>query len=292
MTAAFAREGDDAGLLCADPAFCYFLVGGRLLPIEMPGTLEAPSPVAFDPLLHGGTASTSHRVPTVEVAAVTGSKVGEAATGMDSPNGAKAKKFHRPAAGESETPPGLAFLPWTYPYGKKNATSGSDLTPVRGNGGEKTDDGGDVGSAFSRSLFSVPMTTPPATTSPCARDADPAPGTKKESLVERAEHRAILPGQSLDLYLLHNSVSTAGETGPGGDRDEADRSEAGLAFLEGSVGGGPTAPRQWRLEAQGRVCVGRVSRRFLQELELEEPRHDVKVKVAFLRKTEASKESA
>lgn len=45
---------------------------------------------------------------------------------------------------------------------------------------------------------------------------------------------------------------------------------------------------RWRLEAREAACVGKVSKRFLQELELEEPRRDLDQKVAFLRRTEVS----
>lgn len=292
MTAAFAREGDDARLLCADPAYCYFLVSGSLLPIEMTGKHAAPSPIALRPLLHGSTGCTSHRVPTAEVAAVTESKVGEMSTSTDSPKGGgKPESFLRPVACASEKTAGLAFLSWAYPC-DNNRTSGSALTPVQGNGSEKVDDGSDVGSAVSKSLFSVPATTPSKTTaSPPAPDADPAPSTQNGSVVERVEYCPILPGQSLDVYLLHNSVGAAGKTGPEANHDEAGRSEVDSALPEGSTGDS-TATRGWRLEAQERVCVGRVSRRFFQELEREEPKHDVEMKIAFLRKTEASEEAS
>eukprot|EP00752_Nemacystus_decipiens_P007815 g6980.t1 len=285
MTAAFAREADDACLLCDDPAFSYFLVSGSVLPIDMASTHTAPSPLAFSPLLHSSSDYTWHRVPTVEVDAVTEPKVGEMATGMGSPKGGEAEAFPRPAACEGERRQGLAFLSWTYPY-SNNSTSGSALNLVHGNGAETSDDGGDVGSAVSKSLFPAPTTTPAtASASPCAPDADPAPSTPSRSVAEGVDKCPIMPGQSLDIFLHHRPGSSGEKAGSAGNHDEEGHAEVESVFPEGSTGDS-AAPRRWRLEAQERVCVGRVSLRLFQELKREEPKHDVEVKAAFLRKTE------
>lgn len=295
MTAAFAREGDHACLLCADAAFSYFLVSGSLIPIEATSVHAAPSLPASAPLFPSSTSCSSYGAPTVEATAVTESKVGKASTRTDSPKGLKTRVFPRPVACEVEKPPGLPFCSWTCPYDANTIISGSALTPVQGNGGEKMDDGGDLGSAVSKSLFSVPMTTSAeASTSPSTPDVKTAPTSatnERTAAVERVEGCPLLPGQSLDSYLLHKLASATGEAGPdGGDYAEADRPEVVSAFLEG-LNGDTTNPRRWRLEAQKRVCVGRVSLRFLKELEREEPRHDVEMKVAFLRRSEVSQEN-
>eukprot|EP00903_Cladosiphon_okamuranus_P014480 g13431.t2 len=285
MTAAFAREGDNACLLCTDPAFSYFLVSGSLMPIKATGVHATPS------LLTSAQLSSSHGAPTVEVASVTESRVGgKTSTRTHSPKETEAREHLRPVACEVETPPGLAFGAWTYPYDTNSIISGSALTPVQGkNGGENTYDGSDLGSAVSKSPFSVPMaTSAKASASPSASDVRTAPtSARNESAgVGQVEGCSLLPGQSLDSHLLHKLVSAVEEAGPdGGDYDEAGRPEVVPALPEG-FNGDTTDPRRWRLEAQGRVCVGRVSFRFLKELEREESKHDVEMKVAFLRRTE------
>lgn len=214
------------------------------------------------------------------------SKVGEKSTRTAALRGAKAENFPRPVAGENEQPSGLAFSSWAYSY-DTNSISGSALTPVQGNDDEIMDDG----SAVSKSRFSVPMTTSAkASTSPSAPGENIVPSSKTEDSMERVEGGPLLPGQSLDSYLLHKSTGAAEENGPEGNHDEAGRPEFVSASPEGLIGD-TTGPRRWRLEVQERVCVGGVSRRLLQELEREEPKHDVEVKVAFLRKTEASEET-
>lgn len=276
MTAAFAREGDDASLLCADPGFSYFLFSGILM-IEDTTVRASPLPSAPAPLFYDS--SKSHRAPTEEVAAVTGSKVGETSTRTGSPKGGKAELFLRPFAREIEKPPRLAFCSWTHPY-DSNSIGGSALSPEQGNGGDKMDDrGSDLGSAVSRSLFSFPMTTSAKiSTSPSAPDVSSAASTRRESARERVEGCPLFPGQSLDTYVLHKPVDAAEQIGSGGHHDQASLP-------------GTTSPRRWRLEAQECVCVGRVSRHFLHELGRQEPTHDIEERVAFLRKTEASEKS-
>lgn len=289
MAAAFVREGDDACSLCADPAFSYFLVSGSL---EVTSVNAAPSPLASAPLFGSSTAYSSHRAPSGEVPAVAESKVGEVSTRAGSPKGReKTETFPRPVACGIEKPAGLTFWSWTYPH-DNTSISGSALTPVQGNGGETMGDGSDVGSAGSKTRFSAPvMPCAEAGTSPSAPKANTAPSTENEQRMEQAEGCPLLPGQSLDSYLLHKSARAAEETGPEDNHHKAGHPEDDVsAFPEGLVcDEGP--PRRWRLEAQERVCVGRVSHRFLQELEREEPKHDVEVKVAFLRRTEASQET-
>lgn len=298
MAAAFAGEGDDACVRCADPAFSYFLVSGSLMPIKVVGMHVAPPslPLPSAPLFYSSPSCSSHRPPpTEEVAAVAESKAEETSTGKGSPKvGKQSETFVRPVACEVEKPPGLDFCSWTYPC-DSNSICGSALTPARENGCEKPDDGGDVGrdvgSAVSESLFSVPLTMSATKVgaSPSAPNAYTVRSAKNEDILERVQGSPLLPGQSLDPYLAHTSIGAAGETSPDGTHGEAGRPEVVYAFPEGSAGDETTGTGRWRLEAQERVCVGRVSRRFLSELEREEPKHDVEVKVAFLRKTEASR---
>ena len=292
MTAAFAREGDDARMVCDDPAFSYFLVSGSLMLVEISSVQAAPSLLASTPRRSSGASSATHRAPSVEVAATTeSSTAGETSTRTCSPKRAKTSQLVRPATREVEQPPGLAFCAWSYPNDVGIVVSGSAATPVPVKGGQEMDDGGDVASAFSKDLFSVP-TAPSATeasASPPAPDADTEACTgKARNPADRAKGRALSPGQSLDAYLLREPGSAAEEPGTNGKRGEAGRPGVVPAFPEGSNGDATGPRRRWRLEAQERVCVGRVSLRFLRELEREEPKREVDVKVTFLRRSEVS----
>lgn len=297
MAVAFARAGEDASLLCMDPASSYFVVSGSLLPVVDTGGNATPSAFIADPILQSSSSSgsASHPAPPDEEAVVApdakhsrqSSRRGAAQKGGD-----KRGLPYRVACGV-EGLPVPTCCSWTFSCDDSSAGASAWTCAAQT---RHSSDLVENGSAIKSAAGKRPP--PPATASPppsklrakTAPGAEVAPGAKIAHDTRHIEGRPILPGQSLDLHLLPVSPGESEDIDPEGVL-EAKRSEAAVPAKpvgskpEGSLGAAAD-PRRWRLEAREGVCVGRVSRRFLRELELEEPKREVEVKVTFLRQTE------
>ena len=158
-------------------------------------------------------------------------------------------------------------------------------------------------------------------------NAAPTPinGVPPSSLEQDNTTQPLFPGQSLDMYVCHQMnrqqvggtekketeektmgrqeipTGTVSQSLHSHARGQANR-KVGIGEEHGeTMGHGtpvavaadgpdrPKGPRGWRLEARQAACIGRVSRRFLQELEIEEPRRELEEKIGFLRRTEVNK---
>ena len=98
------------------------------------------------------------------------------------------------------------------------------------------------------------------------------------------ESPAAAVGQSLDLHTRGQANGKVGMAEEHGDTIGHDTPTAVAVHVSDPLKGSG-----WRLEARQAACIGRVSLRFLRELELEEPRREFEQKVGFLRRTEVNK---
>lgn len=118
-------------------------------------------------------------------------------------------------------------------------------------------------------------------------------GTEKKDSDEpagpiKSPTAAAVAGRSLDLLCARGQANII--VGMGEEHDEmVGRGMPSAVALEGSDRA--KGPGWWRLEARQAACIGRVSRWFLHELGLEEPRREFEQKVGFLRKTEVDRKS-
>jgi len=303
MTVSFAQKGEDASLLCSDASCSYFVVNGSLLPVVDTGEQATPQVFVAAPILQSSSRSASRPAPPDQAGAVVAEvKHSPQSTHPRAPKGgnkqdSKQGLDYRVACGV-EGLPVPACCSWTFSCDDNSSAMPSAWTcaaQTKHNGLMDLMDNGSIAIKNIASKRPTPAkagTPPPA---PEAKIAAPDAGTatpiaKIAQDPKRVEVRPIFPGQSLDLYLVPIPPGEVEEIGPEGDCDEARCPEAFPANPEGSFGE-EAARRRWRLEAREGVCVGRVSRHFLRWLELEEPKHDVEVKVAFLRRTEVSDEA-
>lgn len=299
MAVTFAQKGEDASLLCSDASCSYFVINGSLLPVADSSEQATPPVFVAGPILQSSSRSASRQAPPDEKAAVVAeAKHSPQSTHPGAPKGGRKEGLPYRVACGVECLPVPTCCSWTFSCDNSSSagasawtcaaqTKHSDLMGLMENGCSA------IKSIASKRPTPASAGGPPP--SPEAKIAAPNAGTaapiaKIAQDAKRVEGRPILPGQSLDLYLLPVPPGEEEEIGPEGDRDKGKRPDASPAKPEDSFGN-ETAPRRWRLEARDGVCVGSVSRRFLGELKLEEPKHDVEVKVAFLRRTEVSGES-
>ncbi len=299
MAVTFAQKGEEASLLCLDASCSYFVVHGSLLPVV--DTSEQATPPAFvaGPILQSSSRSALRQAyPDEEAAVATEAKHSPQSTRPGAPKGGPRQGLPYRVACGVEGLPVPACCSWTFSCDDGSSSAGASAwtcaTPTKHSDlmGLIENGSGAIKSVASKRRTPATAGTPPPS-SPEARIAAPnagaaAPIAEIAQDTKRMEGRPILPGQSLDQYLLPMPPGEAEETDPEGEKRKCP--EAFPAKPEGSFGN-ETAPRRWRLEARDGVCVGRVSRRFLRELELEEPKHHVEVKVAFLRRTEVSGEN-
>lgn len=280
MSVTFAYEGDDASWACTDPSFSYFLVSGSLVPMEITPNRLSASLLTPTPLRYAGVTDSLKHTLSVELAA------SEAQLRPDrSENTARLEaqenNAEKGAAGGIHHPvvygvqiPGTARSSGD----KSSSTAGSTWSPVapRKDGGLTSEHGGDGGdsdieSTLGEGIFSVHKATTPSEVN--ASDVD-------FSSNEGEETPRLLPGQSLDCYLLLHRVKIVG---PESDPDKPASPEGVPVAAERATG-----TTRWKLDARQGSCIGRVSRRFLRELEREEAKHETEVKVSFLRQTEVS----
>ncbi|CAB1120667.1 unnamed protein product [Ectocarpus sp. CCAP 1310/34] len=277
MSVTFAHEGYDACWACNDPSFSYFLVSGSLAPVKIiPNRLSA-SLQNPTPLRYAGTSNSLKHTLGVELTA------SEAQLRQD-----RCEHSARLEAHESNAEKGTAGgvhhpavygvqIPGTArsPGDKSSSTAGSTWSPVapRKDGGLTSDHGGgggsDIESTPGGGIFSVLKATKPSEINASEVDF---------STNEGRETPLLLPGQSLDCYLLLHRVKVIG---PERDPDKAVSPEVVPAAAERVTG-----TTRWKLDARQGSCIGKVSRRFLRELEREEAKHETEVKVSFLRQTE------
>lgn len=331
MAAVFAGAGDDASLLCSDPASCYFLVSGSLTPVAVsasPAVVESLLTTAR-PLHENSSSGSPHPAPDEEhVSTRTESEARKqqqqqqhsARCNLHS-HGAPLAEENRGHIEGSGRPSGHASSSWTdSPY--DNNSSCTIGCPVWNNLAQQDekdaaglmDSGSEIESTTvvsKKNIFSVRTTktvsSPKASGSLSASNASNSNTNNSKPTTNGAnkiaapharglnlmDGRPVLPGHSLDSYVLHNMSSSlsggVGKVGRENDHDEPEHPGAIPAASGGLLGGGTTGPRRWWLGAREVACIGRVSRRFLQELEREGPKHEIEVKVAFLRKTEVSR---
>lgn len=114
-------------------------------------------------------------------------------------------------------------------------------------------------------------------------------GTKKKESEDKTMGREESPTSAVGPSLHSHARGKANrKVGIGEEHDES-MGHGNPSTVAAGAPDRPKGPRGWRLEARQAACIGRVSRRFLQELELEEPRREFERKVVFLRRTEVNK---
>lgn len=282
MAVTFAYEGDDASWACTDPSFSYFLVTGNLAPVEITANRLSASLLTPTPLRYAGATDSVNQTSSVELA------VSEAQL---QPARCELEHTARPEVQENNAEEGDTrgvhhpvvygvHIPGTARSSGDRSSSigGSTWSPavLRKHGGLPTEYGGggsDIESALGGGIISAHRTTPSEAN---ASDAD-------LSSNEGEEPPCLLPGQSLDCYLLLHRVEIVGPKGA------PDRPVSPEVMPAAAERGGTT---RWKLGARQASCIGRVSRRFLGQLEREEAKHETEVKVAFLRQTEVSEGNA
>lgn len=276
MAVTFAYEGDDASWACTDPSFSYFLVTGSLAPVEITPNRLSASLLTPTPLHYAGATESLRETPSDELAASDAQlrpdrcehTVRLEAQPNNAENGATGGVHHPVVYGVQI--PGTARSSGD----KSSSIGGSTWSPaaLRKDGGLTTEHGSggsDIESTLGGGIFSTLKATLSEVN---ASDVD-------SSSHEGEETPSLLPGQSLDCYLLPHRVKIVD---PEGDLGKPVSPEV---VPDAAERAGTT---RWKLEARQASCIGRVSLRFLRELEREEAKHETEVKVAFLRQTEVS----
>lgn len=315
MAIAFTREGHDASAVCADLAFSYFLVTGSLTPTVV-GTNRAPlsSLLTSAPNLNG--AGSPYRAPAAELAAEARDQSHAAPPALEEKregtctgeqdirgNGRQGESSDEGAYGNGRSElPARACDAWAANSPCENGASCSlsDLvwSPAapKKEGDDWVDDVGSGSDIESKSLFSVPTTTLPEAHPPSfASDTQEAVASMAQSSASGVTGRSrclLTPGQSLDFYLRRRSNTSFGDKfrekfGPESDPGEPTDHEI-VPISAGDLTNG-MAGTAWHLDAREASCIGRVSRCLLRELEREEEKHEVEMKVAFLHKTEVGR---
>ncbi|CBJ26997.1 hypothetical protein Esi_0051_0101 [Ectocarpus siliculosus] len=249
MSVTFAHEGDDASWACTDPSFSYFLVSGSLAPMEIiPNRLSATL-LTPTPLHYVGTSDSLKHTLSVELTASEAQlrqDRGEHSARLEAqeskPEKGTAGGVHHPAVYGVQIP-GTARSSGD----KSRSTAGSTWSPVapRKDGGLTSEHGGgcgsDIESTLDGGIFSVHRATTPSEVN--ASDVDFSSNEGEETL-------PLLPGQSLDCYLLLHRVKIVD---PESDPDKPVSLEVVPAAVERATG-----TTRWKLEARQGSCIGRV----------------------------------
>ncbi|CAN0436844.1 unnamed protein product [Pylaiella littoralis] len=249
MAAAFVRAGDDASLLCGDPAFSYFLVSGSLSPIAVstnPAVVESP--------LHGNGSSSSsslHRAP------------GEEATSIITESDVRQQQqpFTRFKLHSHEAP-----LPEE--SGGHNSSCGNWRLsgPASGSWSDSPFDNNSRGTTGCSVLNNVAEQDERGASGLMDNGSDVESTAASRNCFFHAggwdlgqKGSLVLPGQSLDFYLVLSSfIRGVGEIGRDGDHHEAKYPGAVPTASEGLLDDVETGLRWWRLDAREGACIGRV----------------------------------
>ncbi|CAM9596754.1 unnamed protein product, partial [Ectocarpus sp. 8 AP-2014] len=244
MSVTFAHEGDDACWACNDPSFSYFLVSGSLAPVviipnRLSASLLTPTPLRYA----GATDSLKH---TLSVEAQLRPDRREHTARLE----AQENNVEKGAAGGVHHPvvygvqiPGTARSAGD----KSNSTAGSAWSPVatRKDGGLTSEHGGGGGSDIESTLHGGIFSVHRAITPSEVNTSDVVFSSN-----EGEETPPLLPGQSLDCYLLLHRVKIVG---PESDPDKPVSPEVVPAAAERATG-----TTRWKLDARQGSCIGRV----------------------------------
>ncbi|CAN0228061.1 unnamed protein product, partial [Ectocarpus sp. 13 AM-2016] len=249
MSVTFAHEGDDACWACIDPSFSYFLVSGSLAPVEiipnrLSASLQTPTPLRYA----GSSKSLKHTL-SVELTVSEG-ELRQDRCKHSARLEAQENNAEKGAVGGVHHPvvygvqiPGTARLP----VDKSSSTAGSTWSAVapRKDGGLMSDHGGGGGSDIESTPGGGICSVLKATTL-CEINASDVDFSSNEA----GETPLLLPGQSLDCYLLLHCVKVVG---PESDPDKPVSPEVIPAATERAAG-----TTRWKLDARQGSCIGRV----------------------------------
>lgn len=266
MGALFIPQDEDAAIFCMDPAFSYFIVSGTLLPVARQCTYETSE-------LNGCEEDSGDRLsPWFDANAMEESM----------PTVARHRQQHSYSeflvganvhAGEQDVVHQVSeFCDEGETLDPPTKQSDNDIGPQAHGSDFSTENSSTHGQGsrlMSLRVESILLNMKP-----------------ESSAKFRGEDAPLRSGHGIDKFLRHawacdeiacgNSITSV--------RDKASIDPTKKRKAVGVIAMNPE--RRWRLYAKSPVCIGRVSRRALKRLELEEPRWEMEGKVALLQRSE------
>lgn len=263
MGVLFVSSGTDAAVHCSDPSFAYFLISGCLVPVA-----DRPAKRATSPLDSDNAVDTPPRVfGSVILDASSGGCTSEQGTPREASIG---RKGHNARQLQQA---GVTLATGAYSSG--HPISGGTRIPCGTTERDATCRENDCNQGAQ----------------PGCSLAENVSNAKKNDMLQSSGERGRLrcEGAPLQLgYTLDPYLKSACDEAPRVAHDKRLSQSASPRVCSG----GKFSELSWRIEVRAPACIGRVSRRALEQIRADEPREDIEARVAMLKSTAVGRQKA